>query len=418
MSAMASLGGKIADPKRLIGELANRIGSLGVELADIAGNLEEVTGRVSIQAAQFEELQGTVETMVSGNREIDRAARTTQQAASATGSELAASRELIGSAVEHIGDLTGSVGRIEERLASFSTVIRQIGEVATSIEIVAKQTRLLSLNAAIEAARAGEAGRSFAVVAGEVKSLAEETRKATDRIGHIVEDLGTQIDGLIAESTQATAHAGRAGLGTQQVSGVIVHTNEVFTIMGREIDAIARVAAENIKNCDSTLAELRSLAEGVVLSSSNLEQADQRVQGLLTLSETLIQFIAGSGVQTDDTPLIRMAMETAKRVSTLFEEAIRRGEIKEAQLFDERYREISGTNPQQFMTDYVEFTDRVLPSIQDPLQKSDPRIAFCVAWAKGGYAWSNRKRAASRVLRRGHRSRTLRVAHNGSFSRR
>jgi methyl-accepting chemotaxis protein len=386
MSAIASLGGgKMSDPKQLVGELANRIGSLGVELADIAGNLEEVSSRVTLQAAQFEELQGTVESMVSGNREIDRSARTTQQAASATGSELAASRQLIGSAVEHISDLTCSVGRIEERLASFTTVIRQIGEVATSIETVAKQTRLLSLNAAIEAARAGEAGRSFAVVAAEVKNLAEETRKATDRISLIVHDLGAQIEGLITESGQATTHAGHAGQGAQQVSVVIVQTNEVFTTMGRDIDAIARVAAENIANCDSTLAELHSLAEGVALSSSNLEQADQRVQGLLTLSETLIQFIAGSGVQTADTPLIRTAMEAAKRVSTLFEDAIRRGEITEAQLFDERYREISGTDPQQYLTDYVEFTDRVLPRIQDPLQKSDPRIAFCVAWAKGGY---------------------------------
>ena len=52
---------------------------------------------------------------------------------------------------------------------------------------------------------------------------------------------------------------------------------------------------------------------------------------------------------------------------------------------DENYREIPGTDPKQYLTDYVEFTDRVLPAIQDPIQKSDPRIVFCVAWAKGGY---------------------------------
>src|SRR5262249_36693758 len=89
--------------------------------------------------------------------------------------------------------------------------------------------------------------------------------------------------------------------------------------------------------------------------------------------------------ETRDTPLIRMAMETGKKISDVFEAAIRRGEITQAQLFDERYREIRGTDPKQFMTDYVEFTDRVLPAIQDPLQKSDSRIVFCVAWARGGY---------------------------------
>ena len=52
---------------------------------------------------------------------------------------------------------------------------------------------------------------------------------------------------------------------------------------------------------------------------------------------------------------------------------------------DENYREIAGTNPKQFLTRYVDFTDRVLPAIQDPIQSTDPRIAFCVAWSRGGY---------------------------------
>jgi methyl-accepting chemotaxis protein len=78
-------------------------------------------------------------------------------------------------------------------------------------------------------------------------------------------------------------------------------------------------------------------------------------------------------------------METAKQIGQLFETAIQRGEITQTQLFDERYREIRGTDPKQFLTDYVDFTDRVLPPIQDPLQKSDPNIVFCVAWARGGY---------------------------------
>ena len=378
-------GTTAAGAEELIGELASRIDTLGVEVADVAGNLDEVTQRVAQQAAQFKDLQGTVETMVAGNREIDRAARTTQTAASNASGEVIASRTLIGNAVQHIGDLTAAVGRIEQRLASFGNVIGQIGGVATSIETIAKQTRLLSLNAAIEAARAGDAGRSFAVVAGEVKSLADETRKATDRIALIVQDLGRQIEGLIGESGQATQHAGHAGSGAKKVETVIVNVDEAFRTMGHEIDSIARAAADNLKHCDSTLDELEGLAEGVALSSDNLEQADARIQALLTLSETLIEFIAGSGVETTDTPLIRKVIEVAQRISAEFEAAVRRGEISQSQLFDERYREIRGTNPKQYLTDYVAFTDRVLPPIQDPVQRFDPRVVFCVAWARGGY---------------------------------
>jgi methyl-accepting chemotaxis protein len=373
------------DSDRVVRELATRLDTLGVEMADIAGNLDEVTSRFTQQAARFEELQGTVETMVAGNREIDRATRSTQDAATHTGNEISESRTLIGNAVLHINDLSSAVGRIEQRLGSFGHVIKQIGSVSAVIETIAKQTRLLSLNAAIEAARAGEAGKSFAVVAGEVKNLADETRKATDQISATIRDLGEQITGLIGESNQAVTHAGHARGGATRVEGVIVNANQAFQVMGKEIDAIARAAADNLNHCDSTLAELHALAEGVNLSSANLENADKRVQALLTLSETLIEFIAGSGVEMRDTPIIRTAMETAQKISQLFETAIQRGEITQKQLFDERYREIRGTDPKQFLTDYVDFTDRVLPPIQDPLQKSDPNIVFCVAWARGGY---------------------------------
>jgi methyl-accepting chemotaxis protein len=374
-----------SDSDRLIGELASPLGSLGVEVADIAGHLEDLALRVSGQAAQFEELHQATESMVAGNREIDRAAREAQRAASTAGGEISESRTLIGSAVEHIGRLTASVGRIQQRLGSFAPVLQQITAVSTAIEGIAKQTRLLSLNAGIEAARAGEAGRGFAVVAAEVKTLAEETRAATERITATVRSLAEQIDGLIAEGGAADKHAAEAGHGAGQVQGVIVRAHGAFGTVSREIDSIARSAAGNHEACNVTLAELGGLAEGVQLSSTSLTHADKRVEGLLGLSEGLMELIAASGVETSDTPMIRMGVDTAKRISELFEQAIARGEINEAQLFDERYREIPGSNPKQYLTDYVQFTDRVLPPIQDPLQRADARIVFCVAWSRGGY---------------------------------
>jgi methyl-accepting chemotaxis protein len=382
---MPGEGDRKVDSDRVVAKLASRIGSLSVEVADIAGNLEEVTRRIAEQAEQFRELQQTAQTMVVGNHSIDRASRKAQEAASAAGTEIAESRALIGGAVQNISRLNASVTRIEDRLGSFGPVLKQIASVSTAIETIAKQTRLLSLNAGIEAARAGEAGRGFAVVAAEVKTLAEETRAATERIGTIVRALAGQIEGLIGESSAAAKHATEATQATEKVNGVIVRAHDAFTTVGREIDAIAGSAAGNLECCDSTLQQLEHLSAGVDVSSSNLQQADDRVEGLLSLSETLIAYTAESGVETADTPLIRAVIATAQRISSEFEAAVTRGEITQAQLFDERYRQIPGTDPPQYLTDYVNFTDRLLPPIQDPLQKSDPRIVFCVAWAKGGY---------------------------------
>jgi len=374
-----------SDSERLVDQLANRIGGLGVELADVAGNLKEVAGRVSTQSDRFGHLQKTAETMVSANHDIASASQAVQTATTSAVSEITQSRAAVETAVQHIAELIEAVGRIEHRLGAVGTALAQVAKVSGSIEAIAKQTNLLALNATIEAARAGAAGRGFAVVASEVKSLAEATRQATHLIGDTVKDLDGQVGSLIAESGDASARAKNAGEGAQQIQSIIVRVQEGFTSVGREIDGVAKAATSNLAHCDMVIDELGHLAKGVDLSSTDLKAADDRVAKLLDLSESLIELIADSGVETSDGPLIRVVIDTAKRISDAFEAAIVRGEISVDQLMDEKYREIPGTDPKQYLTDYVALTDRILPPIQDPIQKIDPRVVFCVAWAHGGY---------------------------------
>jgi methyl-accepting chemotaxis protein len=371
--------------ERLVDQLANRIGSLGVELADVAGNLKEVAGRVSSQSDRFGHLQKTAETMVAANHDIATASRAVHSASSDAVGEITQSRAVVETAVQHIAELIEAVGRIERRLGSVGTALAQVAKVSGTIEAIAKQTNLLALNATIEAARAGAAGRGFAVVANEVKSLAEATRQATHLIGDTVRDLNGQVGNLISESGDASVRAKSAGEGAAQIQDIIVRVQSGFTAVGQEIDGVAKAATSNLSHCDMVISELGDLAKGVDLSSTDLKQADDRVARLLESSEGLIALIADSGVETSDAPLIRVAIETAKRISVALEAAIERGDIRLEQLMDENYREIPGTDPKQYLTDYVALTDRILPPIQDPIQKSDPRIAFCVAWARSGY---------------------------------
>ncbi len=374
-----------SDSERLVDQLSNRIGGLGVELADVASNVQEVANRVSAQSELFMHLQETAETMVSANHNIADASRAVQSASSDAVGDINQSRGAVETAIRHIAALVESVDRIETRLSAVSSALAQVAKVSTSIEAIAKQSNLLALNATIEAARAGSAGRGFAVVASEVKSLAEATRQATHQIGDTMRDLDGQLGNLIGESGEASSRAKTASEGATQIQNIITRVQDGFTKVGQEIDGVARAATSNLGHCDTVIEELRNLAKGVDLSSSDLKHADERVTKLLDLSESLIAAIADSGVETSDAPLIRVVMETAKRISEIFEAAIARGEITLDQLMDENYREIPGTDPRQYMTNYVEFTDRVLPAVQDPIQKSDPRIVFCVAWAKGGY---------------------------------
>jgi methyl-accepting chemotaxis protein len=323
--------------------------------------------------------------MVSANHDIANASQAVQSATSAAVSDITQSRSVVENAVKHIAELIEAVGRIETRLSAVGAALADVAKVSGTIEAIAKQTNLLALNATIEAARAGAMGRGFAVVASEVKSLAEATRQATHQIGNTVRGLDGQVGSLIGESSEASLRAKNAGEGASQIQSIIARVQEGFTRVGAEIDGVARAATSNLAHCDSVIGELHALAKGVDLSSTDLKQADGRVAKLLDVSEGLIALIADSGVETSDAPLIRVVVDTARRITQRFEDAVARGEIRLEQLFDENYREIRGTDPKQYMTDYVEFTDRVLPEIQDPIQKSDPRIVFCVAWAKGGY---------------------------------
>ncbi|MGJ4908518.1 MULTISPECIES: methyl-accepting chemotaxis protein [unclassified Bradyrhizobium] len=371
--------------ERLIDEIADRIGGLGVELADVAGNVQEVANRVSYQSQRFGHLQATAKTMVAANHDIATASQAVQSATTAAVGDITQSRNVVDTAVRHIAELVESVERIEQRLGSVGDALSQVAKVSVAIEAIAKQTNLLALNATIEAARAGSAGRGFAVVASEVKSLAEATRQATQEIGDTLRGLDSQVKSLLGESGQASSRAKTAGEGAQQIGGIIVRVQDGFTSVGQEIDGVAKAATSNLAHCDAVISELNELAKGVDQSSVELKQADSRIAKLLDHSEALIGLIAESGVQTTDAPLIKTVVDTARQISATFEAAIDRGEITLADLMDETYREIPGTNPKQYMTRYVEFTDRVLPAIQDPIQGSDPRIVFCVAWARGGY---------------------------------
>ncbi|HYE48512.1 MAG TPA: methyl-accepting chemotaxis protein, partial [Azospirillaceae bacterium] len=270
-------------------------------------------------------------------------------------------------------------------LGGLKGAFANVHKVARAIEAIAAQTNLLALNATIEAARAGEAGRGFAVVATEVKTLAKQTTDATAEVSRTLEALDAATAKLMALSGAATRRASTVEGGTVAIGDVLDGLGNAIS----EIEAqVARIAAAT-RDGETRFAKVRDtvseMAEGVADAGRNLDTARNRVGNMVGLGETLIGLAVVSGEPTVDTPMVELARAKAAEIAAIFEAAVTRGDIALADLFDEAYQPIAGTDPQQLMARFTAFTDRVLPAVQEPALGSDPRIVFCAAVDRNGY---------------------------------
>ena len=381
---MSSVAEESSD-RAVVGQLAKRMGSLGVEVADIAGHVESVSRMLGGQSQRLDALKAEVAGMAQANDRIAAAGTETRGQTRAAVESIVQSHAAVNQAVDGVRMLTESIRRVTQRLGALDDALSRVSKVAGGIEAIARQTNLLALNATIEAARAGEAGRGFAVVAGEVKSLANETRQATLQIGETAKLLTDEIALLRNDLTSTASTAEQLKGGAATVAETIERLNAAFPIMDRAAESVAEQAQSNAAACAKVSGELDSLVQGVKKSAGDMGEADRRVVGLLNLSEELIEQIAASGVETDDTRFIRAVGAAAGEIAKLFEDAVERGTIGMADLFDESYKPVAGSNPQQMTAKFATLTDRLLPAIQEKLLEFDPRVAFCAAVDRNGY---------------------------------
>jgi methyl-accepting chemotaxis protein len=266
-----------------------------------------------------------------------------------------------------------------------------------AIQSITREIQLLSINAGVEAARSGEAGKGFAVIAAAVKALAEQTREATAASAAQLDQLVKAVDAVARRSQENAQTAQRAQVGSQTISQQIGEFDSfgrsVVELIG-EIEAVSRPTRENAEACTKAGQDLAGLVAGVDTSTDNLQQAGQRTEALVAISEGILGSIAASGVRTAQSELIATAMATAGTISELFEAALVRGEIALADLFDEAYRPIPGSDPAQHMTRFVALTDRLLPPLQEELLTSNGRIVFCAAVDRNGFLPTHNRKYA------------------------
>ncbi|WP_349985489.1 methyl-accepting chemotaxis protein [Stenotrophomonas sp. WHRI 8082] len=241
----------------IVARIQQAAGSIGEAAGEISAGNADLSTRTELQAANLEE------TAASMHELTDTVSRNADAASQAS--------VLVQASAEVAARGGDAVGRVQRSMSDISAASRRIGEITSLIDGIAFQTNILALNAAVEAARAGEQGRSFAVVASEVRSLAQRSADAAKQIKGLIEDSVAQV----GQGTQAVGQAGATmtelQASVQQVAAIMLQIRDASL---EQRNGISQVN-QTIVQMDASTQQNAAMVEEATASARALEdQAD------------------------------------------------------------------------------------------------------------------------------------------------
>ncbi|WP_430691765.1 methyl-accepting chemotaxis protein [Pseudomonas fluorescens] len=229
--------------------------------------------------------------MTATVQEVARNAEEASEAAVAADQQAREGDKVVGEAIAQIERLALEVGNSTEAMGDLKRESDKIGSVLDVIKSVAQQTNLLALNAAIEAARAGEAGRGFAVVADEVRSLAQRTQKSTEEIEELIVGLqnGTQQVATIMDNSRSLTDSSveltrRAGGSLESIT----RTVSAIQSMNQQIAAAAEQQSAVAEEINRSVLNVRDVSEQTSAASEETAASSVELARLGTHLQTLV----------------------------------------------------------------------------------------------------------------------------------
>ncbi|SEI01912.1 methyl-accepting chemotaxis protein [Pseudomonas asplenii] len=266
------------------------------QIASAAEELSAVTGQTSAgvnsQKIETDQVATAMHEMTATVQEVARNAEEASRAAAAADGEARAGDRVVGEAIAQIERLASEVVRSTEAMSVLQKESDKIGSVMDVIKAVAEQTNLLALNAAIEAARAGEAGRGFAVVADEVRGLAQRTQKSTEEIEGLVAALqnGTQQVATVMNNSRSLTDSSveltrKAGTSLENITRTVSNIqsmNQQIAAAAEEQSAVAEEISRSIINVRDVCEQTAAASDDTAASSVELARLGSQLQTMVS----------------------------------------------------------------------------------------------------------------------------------------